>query len=92
MMQRLLAALLAAMLLTGCGSLLTPQYERPAAPVPKLWPTHDAYAGVVRDGERSAIETGWRTFVVDERARQLVELALELIRLGRRGELSTLSA
>ena len=76
MMQRLLPAAIAAMFLAGCGSLLTPQYERPGAPVPQSWPTHGAYAGAVRDSERSAIDTGWKTFVADERARQLVELAL----------------
>ena len=71
MMPRLLPAAIAAMFLAGCGSLLTPQYERPDAPVPKNWPTHGAY-----DSERSAIDTGWKTFIVDARVRQLVELAL----------------
>ena len=76
MMPRLLAAAIAAMFLAGCGSLLTPQYERPDAPVPQHWPTHGAYAGAVRDSDSSAIDTGWKTFVADARARQLVELAL----------------
>ena len=67
-----LPAAIAALLVTGCGSLLTPQYARPDAPVPQNWPTQGAYAGAVRDSERSAIDTGWKTFVVDARARQLV--------------------
>ena len=76
MMPRLLPAAIAAMFLAGCGSLLTPQYERPDAPVAKNWPTHGVYAGAVRDSDSSAIDTGWKTFVADARARQLVELAL----------------
>lgn len=76
MMSRLLPAAVAAMLLAGCGSLLTPQYARPDAPVPRAWPTQGAYAGAARDSERSAIDTGWKTFIVDARARQLVEMAL----------------
>ena len=76
MMPRLLPAAIAAILLAGCGSLLTPQYERPDAPVPRNWPTQGAYAGAARDSDRSAIDTGWKTFIVDARARQLVELAL----------------
>lgn len=76
MMQRILPAAIAAFLLTGCGSLLTPQYERPQAPIPQSWPTQGVYEGAVREGSSSAIDTGWRTFVVDERARKLVEMAL----------------
>lgn len=75
-MMRILPAAIAAMLLAGCGSLLTPQYERPNAPVPTTWPTQGAYAGAVRDSDRSAIDTGWKTFIVDARARQLVAMAL----------------
>lgn len=76
MMPRIYPAAIAAMLLAGCGSLLTPQYERPDAPVPANWPTQGAYAGAVRDSDGSAIDTGWKTFVVDERARRLVAMAL----------------
>lgn len=76
MMQRILPATIATLFLAGCGSLLTPKYERPNAPVPQNWPTQGAYAGAARDTGSSAIDTGWKTFVVDARARQLVEMAL----------------
>lgn len=75
-MQRMLPAAIAALLLTGCGSLLTPPYQRPEAPVPQNWPTRGAYAGAVGEDDRSAIDIGWRNFVVDKRASQLVEMAL----------------
>lgn len=75
-MHRILPAAIAALLLAGCGSLLTPAYERPAAPVPQAWPTQGAYAGTVQLGESSPIDAGWKSFVTDDRARRLVELAL----------------
>ena len=77
MMQRILpAAIAAALFLSGCGSLLTPTYERPDAPMPQTWPTQGAYAGAAREAQTEAIDTGWRNFILDERLRKLVEVAL----------------
>lgn len=75
-MQTTFSVGLAAFLLAGCGSLLTPSYERPAAPVPERWSTEGVYQKAVRESDGDAIDMGWKTFVIDERARQLVEMAL----------------
>ena len=70
MMPRILPLALAAILLTGCSSLLAPDYQRPTAPVPAALPDY----GHQTDAQRLALD--WRTFIHDARLRQVVETAL----------------
>lgn len=67
-----LAAVLAAALLAGCGSL-TPVHERPAAPVAPQFPAYGS-------GDATAIQApdlAWQDFFQDARLRALISLALE---------------
>lgn len=63
-----LAATLSLGLLSACS--LTPEYQRPAAPVPT------AYAGSAAVAAAPAMPA-WADFVADERLRQVVTLALQ---------------
>lgn len=76
MTRRIFPLAFVTLLLAGCGSLLTPPYERPAAPIPERWPVQANYQKAVREAGSDAIDMGWKTFVTDERARKLVEMAL----------------
>ena len=59
--------------LVACGSL-TPDYQRPAAPVPAQFPD----AGVVSDPTAmAASDIAWQTFFTDARLRQRIQLALD---------------
>ncbi len=69
MTKSFMPAVLAAALLAGCS--LTPDYERPAAPVPTAWPD-DARSS----GARSLRGLDWNAFFPDERLRALITLAL----------------
>ena len=56
---------------------LAPDYTRPAAPVPASWPAGPAYK--VEGGkpaDKAVAEIPWRTFFVDPRLQQTIELAL----------------
>ncbi|MDO5530467.1 efflux transporter outer membrane subunit [Sutterella sp.] len=65
--------LVAALALTGCVNL-APDYERPAAPVAEQWPMGESYqAGEIK---RQALPK-WEEFVLDERLKQVIRLALE---------------
>lgn len=64
----LLAASLSLGLLSACS--LTPEYERPAAPVPTT------FAGSVSEAAVPALPA-WSDFVADDRLRQVVTLALQ---------------
>lgn len=66
-----LAPSLAAVVLAG-GCALAPTYERPALPVPDAFPASTAPAGVP-----AAASLPWQQFAPDERARRLVQAALE---------------
>ena len=58
-------------LLAGACTTLTPDYERPAAPVPTSFP------GVTADSEARAVaDIAWRDYFADPRLRELIELAL----------------
>ena len=58
-------------LLAGACATLTPDYERPAAPVPTSFP------GVTADSEARAVaDIAWRDYFADPRLRELIELAL----------------
>ncbi len=61
--------------LGGCAPI--PEYTRPESPVPAKWPSGPAYENAV-DALRTpgAAEVHWREFLVDERLRQVMDLAL----------------
>jgi outer membrane protein, multidrug efflux system len=70
-MRRTFLLILFVVLIAGCS--LAPTYTRPEAPVPAAWP--DAGQAVVKPGEAAA-DVPWREFFVDERLRQVIDLAL----------------
>ena len=70
-MRRTFLLILFAALLAGCS--LAPTYTRPEAPVPAAWP--DAGQAAVKPGEAAA-DVPWQDFFVDERLRQVINLAL----------------
>lgn len=76
LVRKTLGTLAAAWLLAGCS--LAPAYHRPEAPVPVSWA--DGASIPVAGGIDAAAETtpllDWKTFVVDETLRELVERAL----------------
>jgi multidrug efflux system outer membrane protein len=57
------------MLLAGCISL-DPDYQRPAAPVPKTWPSQGANANA------KAVLTDWQHVLADPRLNQVVQRAV----------------
>ncbi|WP_295959451.1 AdeC/AdeK/OprM family multidrug efflux complex outer membrane factor [Rhodoferax sp.] len=63
-----LTSLALAVVLAGCSSL-APTYERPAAPVPAVFPTASASG-------QAAAEIDWRDFFADAKLRSLIDLAL----------------
>lgn len=66
----------AATLLALAACTLAPNYERPAAPVAGAWPSGPAYQATQADAPAvSAVP--WRSFVLDEKLRQVIELALK---------------
>ena len=69
---------LAIPLLLGACASMAPSYERPEGAAPANWPTGAAYAptaGAV-DQQTTAADLPWRSFILDERLRKVVELAL----------------
>lgn len=58
--------------LAACGSL-TPEYQRPAAPVPAEFPV----TGNVPAGPVAAPDLPWQTFFADARLQQLIQIALD---------------
>ena len=70
----LLAAVFA--LMPACGTM-APKYARPDAPVPGEWPAGAAYQKT--EGNASAAKPAdleWRSFITDEKLRQVIETAL----------------
>ncbi|WP_084442414.1 efflux transporter outer membrane subunit [Termitidicoccus mucosus] len=67
-----LAALFA---LGGCS--LAPKYERPAAPVPEVWPDHAGTQARAGAAGSAAADIGWARFFGDPRLRALIALGLE---------------
>jgi multidrug efflux system outer membrane protein len=58
--------------LLACGSL-TPDYQRPAAPVPAAFPV----TGDVSVGGTAAPDLPWQRFFADARLQQLIQMALD---------------
>lgn len=74
-----LASLAAALLLAGCASM-APNYERPAAPIDAAWPTGPAYKTATDAPAASgtmAADIAWQDFIIDEKLKKIVGLALE---------------
>ena len=63
-----LTSLALAIVLAGCSSM-APTYERPAAPVPAVFPTASASG-------QAAADIDWRDFFADTKLRSLIDLAL----------------
>ncbi|MHB8790456.1 MAG: efflux transporter outer membrane subunit [Desulfobulbaceae bacterium] len=64
-------------MLTGCTNL-APQYSKPAAPVPDVWPAGAAYQEQIAQPEAPpAADLPWQEFFVDGQLRRLIGLALE---------------
>jgi multidrug efflux system outer membrane protein len=70
---RALAPLAAALMLTGCGSLM-PAYERPAAPVAPQWPEASLNASTAE--APAAADLAWQTFFADATLNELIQTAL----------------
>lgn len=66
-------SVLTTLALAGCS--LAPHYERPAAPIPTLYP--DAPAGAAGQSAAAAADLGWREFFRDPRLLALIEIALQ---------------
>ncbi|AEX51618.1 RND efflux system outer membrane lipoprotein [Rahnella aquatilis CIP 78.65 = ATCC 33071] len=65
------AAMVFATLFTGCT--LTPEYHRPTAPMPPVWPVKTKTS--VSDTSVASIT--WQTLFIDPKLRQVVQLALD---------------
>ena len=66
--------LLLAGVLGGCATL-APDYARPAAPVDNTWPATGGKVAAA-GADESVATLGWRSFFVDTRLHQLIDLAL----------------
>lgn len=73
MTLRILTTLACAMLAQGCT--LAPPYQRPDA-TPAAYPTGPAYPALPAAG-LAAADTGWASFLSDQRLRTLVRIALD---------------
>jgi multidrug efflux system outer membrane protein len=59
------------------GCTLTPEYTRPEAPVPAIWPSGPAYNGTKGEaGALTAPELRWQEFFTDTKLQQVIETAL----------------
>ncbi|AHF74093.1 RND efflux system outer membrane lipoprotein [Candidatus Sodalis pierantonius str. SOPE] len=67
--------MVAPLLLSGCLSL-DPHYTRPAAPVPDRLPTGGAYASLGHAPGSNYRDIAWRDYILDDRLRQTVAMAL----------------
>ncbi|MFN2186931.1 MAG: efflux transporter outer membrane subunit [Anaerolineae bacterium] len=65
------AAAVTLVFVSGCINL-APEHQRPAAPVPDVWPVNPQ-----QQGTALAADLDWRAFFIDERIRHLIELALQ---------------
>ena len=69
-MKRTFFLLLCVVALLPGGCSLAPTYSRPEAPVPAEWP------GAPASAQQAAADVPWREFFIDERLRQVIDLAL----------------
>lgn len=75
-MKKSLFTMAAVAVLAGCS--LAPVYERPAQPVPQVFPAGAAYQGVpaAAADARPVSQIQWRDYFSDEKLRKVIELAL----------------
>ncbi len=66
--------LTAIILISGCN--LAPTYTRPEAPVPDAWPAVPTSPQKSTEAGKAAADTPWRDFIVDEKLRKVIDLAL----------------
>ena len=57
-------------LVSGCATL-SPEYERPSAPIPST------FASTAKESNQNVQELSWRAFINDERLTKVVALALD---------------
>jgi multidrug efflux system outer membrane protein len=74
MSKRLLSMVSAMAVAAGCS--MTPDYERPAAPVPDAWPALQS-ATALGDSGRAPTVREWREYFPDPRLQALIATALE---------------
>jgi multidrug efflux system outer membrane protein len=65
---RYLSPILISLALAGCVNL-APDYQQPAAPIEGQWP-------LASTGGEGSVASGWRSFFIDARLDQVIELAL----------------
>lgn len=76
MKSQVMPLALASMMLSLTGCTLTPEYERPAMPVPEVYPELEV-ASPSHSAESPAADVGWRNLFADHRLQRLIELALQ---------------
>lgn len=74
-MNRVVFSLLGLLALSACT--LAPEYTRPEAPVPAVWPDGPAYQAKAVTTEPALAELPWPDFFADPKLRQVVALALD---------------
>jgi multidrug efflux system outer membrane protein len=71
----LYTAALALLALSACT--MAPEYNRPASPLPAVWPEGPAYQGTTVNPEKKTVaEIPWREFILDPRLQRTIDLAL----------------
>jgi len=76
-MKSSLSATIIGLALLGAGCTMAPKYNRPAAPVPAVWPAGAAYGTNVAAVRGSSVpDLAWRDFFTDEKLREVISLAL----------------
>ncbi|MDO8302808.1 MAG: efflux transporter outer membrane subunit [Sedimentisphaerales bacterium] len=75
-MNKNLFILLGTLLAFLDGCTLAPKYTRPEAPVPADWPTGAAYKEIKAANGDAVSEPNWQGFFVDEKLRNVIELAI----------------
>jgi len=62
--------------LAGCATM-APDYARPAAPTPALWPSGPAYKdGALKPDDQAVADIAWRKFFISEQLQKVTALAL----------------
>jgi multidrug efflux system outer membrane protein len=70
-----LLSLVATTMLAGCS--LTPDYNRPAAPVSTQWPQGPAYAPLAETGEMKVSQISWRDFFISPQLQHIIQTTLD---------------